>query len=149
MMFREKYPNVPSAELADKALKTTLERNRNIVAIEKELAALNARFQDPVGGVVSIKTFLDPPPEGDANQELYTKVKTVFCHLHNKSRVQTIQGDPENALESITIIQNNVIEDRYNTKMGEFGTKGILGVDGNVEELLFCLLYTSPSPRDS
>ena len=136
MRFREKYPNVPLAELEDKALTTTLERNRNIVAIEKELAALNTRFQDPVGGVVSLKTFVDSPPEGDTDHELYTKVKAVFCHLHNKSRVQNIRGPPENALESITIIKNDVIENRYNMKMGEFELRGVLGVDEKVEELL-------------
>lgn len=133
--FREKYPNAPLTELRDMALKSTLERNINLVAIEKYLAALNARYQDPVG-VVSIKKFLDPPPDGDPYQELYTRVETVFCNLHNKSRVQKIQGDPGDALESITIIRNDVIENRYNTKMGEFRAKGILGVDGNVEELL-------------
>ena len=51
LRFREKYPNIPLAELEDEALTTTLDRNKNIVAIVKELTALNTRFQDPVGRV--------------------------------------------------------------------------------------------------
>ena len=82
------------------------------------------------------KTFFDAPTVNDTDFDLYTKVKTVFCHLHTKSKVKNVQRDPEDALESITIIRNDSIEKRFALKTGELKMKGVLGVDGKVEELL-------------
>ena len=117
---------------------------------------------------VMIKVFADQYPNQDNfDKELsfsiervsgpkifkkYRKANLVNTYLENNKKVKAIISDHWKSLENINTELKKIClihSKEINHKKGSFANRRILKSFNNIDQVVACLLYTSPSPRDS
>ena len=138
--FKRKFPFVPHSVLQDKALDIALDVNLDVKIVEEQLWKQNETYQ---AQRISVRTFTGKELPHEIDKETYdfnNGIKTIFLHLYNKKKVTEIK-DPEEAIESLKIVKNLALEEKFTKKKQELLAEAQAEYDEAPKEELMVLFH--------